>query len=324
VEVRARREVILCAGALASPKMLMLSGIGPAVELRRHDISVLLDAPAVGRDLQEHPAVSVMHEVTHRTLNQDLTPARLFRHALAFAVRGGGALTSTASHAIAFAPLGMRPTRDIQLVFMAYGVAPVSTGSDGTAPTPVLRRLLSRRGVAGGAGGDRERAPASEPLVTTQAVLLRPTSRGAVTLRSADPADPPLIDHPLLGAAADVDQLTAALRVVRRIFSAPALAAVVVVERLPGADVPDRALGDYVRAAAFRMSHPTSTCRMGNAGDAVVDTCLRVIGTTGLRVVDASVLPTVPRANTNAAVIAAAERASDLISAQRSGSAAPR
>jgi choline dehydrogenase len=313
---RARREVLLSAGALGSPKLLLLSGVGPAEELSSLGIPVVADLPGVGRNLHDHPAASLVFEVTQRTLNQDVTPIRLLRHGLDFVVRGRGAITSTSNHAVAFDRLDpASPVPEAEVIFVAYGLAAAGEeAADGRTVGGRMRRLTARSGGR----EDGRRQAAAEPLVTAQAVLLHPRSRGRVTLRSSDPADPPRIRFDLLAHPADVERLTAACRRVREIFAAPAMSAVVVSERTPGAAVAtDEAWEEHLRANAFRLCHPVSTCAMGSGPEAVVDSRLRVLGVQGLRVVDASVMPSIPSGNTNAPTIMIAEKGSDLVRQDR-------
>jgi len=309
---RARREVVLAAGALSSPKLLLLSGIGPAAALAALGLPVVVDAPGVGANLQEHPAVPLVFEVTERTLNQDVTPLRILAHGIDYVLRGRGAMASSASHAVAFLrldPAAAVPA--IELIFTAYGLAPVDGAAAGER-AGLARRLLARSG--GRAEG--RRTAAAEPLVTVQAVLLHPRSRGEVSLRSGDPAAPPRIRHELLGDPADVAALVGAAHRVREIFVTRPLAPVVVGERLPGVDVDDAASWEgYLRRAAFRLNHPVGTCRMGADPMAVVDPELRVRGVAGLRVADASIMPRLPSGNTNAPTIMIGERAADLLRA---------
>ena len=310
----ARGEIILSAGALASPKLLMLSGIGPADVLARHGIAVAADAPGVGRNLQEHPAASLVFEVTERTLNQDLTPTRLIRHGLDLVLRGRGAVTSTSCHAVAFgSPDPSSAVPGIELIFTAFGLSE-ATDAGSNDPGGRLRRLMARSG--GRSEGRRQ--VATDPLVTVQAALLHPRARGEVSLRSADPEDPPVIRHELLGDPADVRALAAACASVRDIFATGVLRPYVVGERAPGAatTTPDE-WERYLRDSAFRLVHPTSTCAMGTGPEAVVDPRLRVHGIASLRVIDASVMPTLPSGNTNAPTIMIAERGSELVRADR-------
>jgi choline dehydrogenase len=310
---RARREVLLCAGAFGSPKLLMLSGIGPGDDLAGHGIPVVADLPGVGRNLQDHPASALVFKVRDRTLNQDVTPLRLLRHGIDFALRGRGAITSTSNHAVAFARLDpASPLSQIELIFMAFGLAQATGDAASDGHGGGLRRLTAR---SGGRGEGRRQA-AAEPLVTAQAALLHPRSRGQVTLRSGDPSEPPLIRFDLLGDGDDIADLTAATRRVREIFSAPAMRRHVVSEQTPGPGVDDdRSWEEHLRATTFRLCHPTSTCAMGTGTDAVVDPALRVRGVERLRVIDASVMPSLPGANTNATTVMIAERGSDLVRA---------
>jgi choline dehydrogenase len=254
----ARREVILCAGAIGSPKLLMLSGIGPRATLSRFGIPVVVDRPDVGQNLQDHPGTSLVFEVTERTLNQDLRPSRLLHHALTFVIHGGGAITSTANHAVAFGAFDAESTvPDMQLIFVAYGLSHVS--SDEPAERK-LRQVLAR---SGGRSEGRGRA-AMDSLVTMHTVILHPRSRGEVSLRSADAADPPVVRHELLGDGADLHALTRACRRVREIFSTPAILPYVVGERSPGEKVTsDACWEEYLRNSTFRLHHGASTCRMG-------------------------------------------------------------
>jgi choline dehydrogenase len=307
---RARGEVLLCAGALGSPKLLMLSGIGPRAALSALGIPVVVDLPGVGQGLQEHPATALVYEVTLRTLNQDVTPVRLIGHGINFVLRGRGAITSTANHAVGFGRSDpTSPVPDMELIFMAYGLSKVT--DDRQKPIGGLLRRATAR--AGGRSGDR-RMVASDPLVTMTVALLHPRGRGEVRLRSADPHDPPLIRQELLGDPADVRALVRACRRGREIFSAPALRPYVVVERHPGpATASEEEWQQHLRANTFRLFHPASTCSMGTTPACVLDPRLRVRGIQSLRVIDASVMPTLTSGNTNAPTIMIAEKGSDLV-----------
>lgn len=308
--VRARREVLVSAGAIASPTLLMRSGVGPADALSRLGIAPAVDLPGVGRNLQDHPAVPLVFEVTERTLNQELTPLGLLRHGLDFVLRGRGAVTSTSCHAVAFGPSDASTAPEMQLIFQAFGLTAPAPDAGAGAPGGRLRRMTAR------SGGREEgrRQVAAEALVTVQAALLHPRVRGEVVLRSADPADPPIVRHALLGDAGDVRELVEAARTAREVFAAPELARIVVAERTPGPAVTSTQDWErYLRSAAFRLFHATSTCRMGIGQDAVVDPRLRVHDVASLRVIDASVMPSITSGNTNAPTIAIAERGSDLV-----------
>lgn len=310
--VSARREVVVCAGALASPKLLMLSGIGPAEHLRAVGIPVVAHLPGVGANLAEHPAASLVFEVNERTLNQDLTPVRLLRHAADFLLHGRGALTTTRNHALAFARvLPDAPVPDTEIIFMAFGVSPAGAGDgDGGSAGGLLRRLSARTG--GRAEGRRQVAP--DPLVTIQTAVLHPAGRGEVRLRSRDPLEPPVIRQQLLGDARDLAGLIAGARRIREISAAPGLKRHVIRERTPGNGVTTAAeWAEHLRGNVFRLSHPASTCAMGSGEAAVVDPQLRVREVAGLRVIDASIMPSLPSGNTVAPTIMIAERGSDLL-----------
>lgn len=307
---RAAREVILAAGGIGSPKLLLLSGVGPGARLAEHGIPVVADLPGVGRNLQDHAAASVVYEVTERTLNQDVTPLRLMRHGLDFVFRRRGAITSTANHAVAFGRSNQSAAvPDVELIFVAFGLTVASED-----PAHDVKGALGRLTARSGGRSEGRRKVATDPLVTTTAVVLHPRIRGEVSLRSADSKDAPRIRHDLLGHPADVDALTQALLKAREIFDAPAFAPYVVSERLPGDAVQSREdLQTYLQQTTFRLYHVTSTCRMGTDRMSVVDPRLRVRGIQSLRVIDASVMPEITSGNTNAPTMMIAEKGSDLV-----------
>lgn len=283
----ARREVIVCAGALASPQLLMLSGIGPAEELQRHGIAVVRDLP-VGQNLAEHPNANMSWEVRVRTYNMEKTPLRMALALARWTLTRRGPATSPYPHAVAFfrsTPLAPQP--DIQLMFGPFAFS------------------FSPEGVV----------PYGGPAVTVVAALNDPKGRGVVRLRSANPNDKPMIDHQLLAHDDDVARLIAACKRVRAIFAQPALAREIVRERLPGPDCTTDAQWDaHLRATTFLGYHPVGTCVMGP--DGVVDSQLRVRGLGGLRIADASIMPTPISGNTNAAAIMIGEKAAQMIQAE--------
>ncbi len=286
----ASEGVVLCAGALNTPRLLLLSGIGPAKELRRHAIDVVRDLPGVGENLQEHPGVHLVNAVDAHTLNDDARGLRGVKQVLALAVARTGALTTGIGHAQAFVKsrAGL-PAPNLQLAFSAFAFDVTEKGN-----------LALRR----------------ESSVSTFVALMRPRSRGRITLRADDPDAPPLIEHLLLGDEDDVEQLVEGLDIARRIMAQPAIAQQVTSEIRPGADLATRdQLGFYVRAATIPMFHPVGTAKMGAAEDpqAVVGPDCRLRGLDGLWVADASIMPTIPQGNTNATAIMIGERASDLI-----------
>jgi choline dehydrogenase len=276
IPVRATREVILAAGAYQSPALLLLSGIGPADELRAMGIEPRCDLP-VGRDLQDHPIVSVIWGTDEPSLRTAMSPESLER----FERDGRGPLTSSLTEAGLF----VRTRPELEAPDVQALIFPVAVG----------RNLLD--------------PPAQVDGCSIAPILLKPSSRGRVFLRSALPLSKPRIIHNYLATEEDRRSLIDGVRIALEIGSRPAL------RRLRKADlaVPqsdsDRDILEFVRRDAHTVFHPVGTCAMG----AVVDAQLRVHGIDGLRVVDASVMPTVPRGNTNAPTIMVAEKASDMI-----------
>ncbi len=296
VRATARREILVSGGAIESPKLLMLSGIGPADQLRALGIDVAVDSPEVGRNLQEHPIGSVSMQVNVPTLNVEVTPVGVVRHGLDFVLRGKGAVTTPPSHAFIFDKVEPgNPRPDYEITFAPFGMtlAPKQRGAER------LHGTLARMDV---------------PAVNIGCWACHPHTRGTVTLRSASPDAPPVIEHQLVGDPADVSVLVAAIRRAREIAAANAFRGFVVQELAPGPDLQsDSDLADYVATRASRGYHPIATCAMGSHATSVVDPELRVRGIDGLRVVDASVMPTLVSGHTNAPTIMIAERAADLV-----------
>ena len=298
----ADREVILSTGALASPKTLMLSGIGPGDVLTEHGIAVAVDSPGVGSNLQEHIYATMAYSVNIPTLNRDLRPKAALRHGLDFVLRGRGAVTVAAAHSIAFGRLDVdRGRPDYEIIFAPLGLSGATPGTD--------------------AGDDIEyRHDVNElrPMKTSTCMALpsvsHPKARGRVVLHSDRPEDKPKILHELISQAEDIDVLTAVCRKTREIFEQDGMRPYVVEEFLPGPKVQSDADWDkYFRAYSWRGEHPVGTCKMGMDDMAVVDPHLRVRGVEGLRVVDASVMPTLITGHTNAPTVMIAEKAADLI-----------
>lgn len=294
--VRAGREVILSGGAYNSPQLLMLSGIGPAGELRGHGIEVHVDAPGVGRNLSEHPLVYMTFAA--RQGSTFLSALRFDRAAfsvLQWAIAGRGAFASQITSGVLM--LRTRPELerpDVQLVFL-----PVRLDAKLWFPWSRARQAH---------------------VLSVMVMQLHPESRGTVKLRSADPADRPKVNLNLLSTPGDFADVRGGIAATRRIFAASPLRELASEELAPGSDRrDDAALDDFIRENLRITQHPAGTCRMGEDAEAVVDSALRVRGVEGLRIVDASVMPTVPGANINAAVIMIAERASDMIRGLVSG-----
>lgn len=288
-EVRANREVILSAGAIGSPAILMRSGLGPAEHLREHGIDVLCDLPSVGSNLQEHPGATQNKFVNRPTLNSQVGPLDMFGHMLKFFWNRTGPMSAPAVQA-----MGMVRSRegldepDVQIHFMplAYNVEK-DTISAAAAVMP------------------------KEPCVSINVTLARPQSRGRIELGSRRQ---PVVNHQLLGHPADVENMVSALKMVDRLFRMPALQSIISGDRVPD-PVPstDEEWVAYARAKTMIVYHPVGSCRMGSDAASVVDPQCRVRGVDGLRVVDASIMPLITSANTNAATIMIGEKAADMI-----------
>jgi choline dehydrogenase-like flavoprotein len=279
-------EVILSAGALATPKILMLSGIGPQGHLASLGIPVIRHLPGVGENYQDHLEVSVYGRARRpiSMLGNDQGLKALF-HGARYMLFKSGLLTSTVVESGGFADTLGSGRPDIQ-----FHVLPVLVGDVGREP-------LAGHGIS------------------INPCYLQPKSRGTVRLRSSDPSAPILFDPNALAVQEDVDALVRGVRLARRILRAPALAALVEKELLPGeaAELDTKVLEDHVRSYAKTVYHPAGTCRMGKDDDAVVDPTLRVRGVSRLRVADVSVMPRIVSGNTNAPAIMIGERCADFI-----------
>jgi choline dehydrogenase len=280
-ELRAERELILSAGTYNSPQLLMLSGIGPAEHLTMREVPVVLDQPAVGENLSDHPATQLVYTTPEpESLLLALEPAALEQ----YEATQTGPFASNLAEAGGFARVGAdAPAPDVQ-----FHVAPVQIVEEGT------------------------RDPEAHG-VWVSACLLTPRSRGSVRLASADPTAKPLIHNEFYTQGDDMQRIVAGHRLAQEICAQPAMRPYCATPFNTPADDSDAAQRAHVARTTFAVYHPVGTCRMGEDAAAVVDAELRVNGLEALRVVDASVMPTVPRGNTNAPTIAIAERAADLI-----------
>ncbi|MBW6522685.1 GMC family oxidoreductase N-terminal domain-containing protein [Sphingomonas sp. RHCKR47] len=293
---RARREVIVASGAIGSPQLLQLSGIGPRDLLADHGIEVLQDLPGVGRNLQDHFIASMMFRLKPKvpSINAMSRGIPLAGQVVRYVLRRRGLLALSAAHVAAFTR--SRPglaSPDLQFHIL---------------PATMDLEAFAARGVM-----ELERSPG----LTFAVCQLRPESRGAVEIRSPNATIPPGIQPNYLADALDREVLAAGLRQARDVAAEPALAHLIESELLPGqAAANDDALLDYARAAGGTIYHPVGTCAMGIGPMAVVDPSLRVRGVEGLRVVDASIMPRITSGNTNAPTIMIAEKASDLIRAE--------
>jgi choline dehydrogenase len=284
---RARKEILVSGGAYNSPQLLQLSGVGPAELLKQHGIEIVLDAPGVGNDLQDHMQVRLVMRCAQRVTLNDIVnhPVRRVMAGVQYAALRKGPLTIAAGTSGAFFKTNPRlASPDIQIHFL-----PFSTDKMG-------EKLHSFSGFS------------------ASVCQLRPESRGSLRIRSADPTVPPEIRINYLATETDRAAFIEGLKVLRKILSAPALKPYVAEEVAPGPKVSsDEELLSFCRQTGSTVYHPTSTCRMGNDPLAVVDQRLRLRGIEGLRVVDASVMPDLMSGNTNAPTIMIAEKASDMI-----------
>ena len=283
---RASQEVVLAAGAINSPQLLLLSGIGPAEELRARGVSVVHDLPGVGKNLQDHLNVNIVQRAKRGSAldgkNRGLAPIGV---ALEYLFYGTGPGTSNVAEAGAFAISELGAANpDIQYHFI---------------PAQVVNHA---------------RTPMDGDGVTVHACCLRPQSRGEIRLASTDPLQPPVMDPNYLAADYDLKVLIAGLRQGRDILAAQAFKPWLGEERLPGPAVQSNAeLEDFIRATAETEYHPVGTCKMGSDPMAVVDEKLRVRGIERLRVIDASIMPAIVSGNTNAPVIMIAEKGAEMM-----------
>lgn len=285
-ELLAHREVILAAGAINSPQILQLSGVGDPDHLHRLGIPVVADRPEVGRNLQDHLCIYVQHRcLTADSLAGALTPLRKAAIGLQWLTTRTGLGASNHFEAGGF----IRTRPGVQHPDLQFHFMPLAVGYE----------------AKGGA---------LPPSYQVDADIMRPESRGTVRIRSADPAAAPAIDPNYLAADADRRVFRDAVRLTREIFSQPAFDRFRGDEILPGANVvSDAEIDGYVRTTAESAYHPSCTCRMGSDAAAVVDPACKVNGVDGLRVVDASVMPSIVSGNLNAPTIMLAEKAADLI-----------
>jgi len=292
---RAQKEVILCAGAYGSPQLLMLSGVGPAAEMSKHGIKPLVDLPGVGQNLIEHPFLPMAWRALPETFKCAMRADRAAVSVLRWALFGTGLFATNGAAGSVFlrtAPGLDRP--DFQLI------CPAAEISAGNVWWPLIHK------------------PAHTLVCALS--MVRQDSRGFMTLRSANPLDPPRIQFNLFQEQSDVDRMVRGIRAARSIYSKAPLNGFHAEELSPGDQLKtDVELGKFVRSVGAITQHPVGTCRMGAERDAgaVVDAELRVRGVQALRVIDASVMPNIPAGNTNAPTIMIAEKGADAIRGRR-------
>jgi choline dehydrogenase len=284
------REIVLAAGAFNSPQLLLLSGIGPASGIEPHGIRVLHELPGVGANLQEHQSIAMVYRARGAiTFESRLRADRLALDVLRWLLFRSGPIAGLPVSAQGF----VRTRADLDRPDLQMLISPVS--------------MLARPWFPGWRAG-------AGHVFSVACVLLHPASRGCVSLRSADPTAAPRILLNLLQAPEDRAALIRSIRFVRRFFATAAARGLVRDETLPGETLQsDAELEGFIRANVRTAMHPAGSCAMGLTDAAVVDAQLRVRGLTGLRIADASVMPTIIGGNTNAPVIMIGEKAADLI-----------
>lgn len=280
-------EVILSAGTLGSPKILMHSGVGDAAQLAQFGIRTRVARSAVGQNLQEHPNSLVCAHVNVRTYNMDAKPLRMLRNVAYWAFTGRGPASSPYPHAVGFLrSSAQEPRPDLQFLFGPFAFS------------------FDERGIL----------PYDGPAVSIVVNTCRPRARGRVSLRDANPSTAVRITHALLGDEDDMNRQIAGCKIARSLLQSPVFEPYMRGEYLPGYDVDDDdAWREHIRRTSFLGYHPVGTCRMGVDDDAVVDPRLIVRGLGGLRIADASVMPRIVSANTNAATMMIAEKAAGMI-----------
>ena len=293
--VRANREVILSGGSYGSVQTLLLSGIGPADQLARHRIPVQVDLPGVGRNLIEHPFLFLGWKTRAGTYTDKLRLDRATLLVLRWFFFRTGAFATNGTGANIF----VRTEPRLDRPDMQYTCVSVELSANDIW-FPLLRKAdrMLRCGIS----------------------MIRQDSRGEVTLRSADPRDPPRILFNLFKERTDVERMIRGIRIAREIYGQPPLKQFTSGELIPGEQVrSDAELERFIRSEGAITQHPVGTCRMGPDNDpgAVVDAALKVRGVEALRVVDASVMPNVPGGNTNAPTIMIAEKAADMLRGRR-------
>jgi len=286
--IHARAGVVISSGTINSPRLLMLSGVGDARELSALGIAPVHHLPGVGRNLQDHVGTHLVNDVDTTTLNSEVAGLGVVRHVARFLASRRGALTTAIGHAQAFvATREGLPAPNVQLIFAPFAF---DYGED--------CRIRLR----------------NVPSVSTAVAIMRPKSRGTITLASPDPDIAPVIRHQLLGDPDDVEQMVEGIEMARRIIAQPATARFIRGEVRPQSAPGDRdALRAYVRGFSSSFYHQVGTCRMGVDDLAVVDPDLKVHGIDGLWVADASVIPSLSAGNTNATAIMIGDKGSDHV-----------
>jgi len=293
LEAWVRKEVLLCGGALHSPKLLQLSGVGPKTLLKEHGIELVFDLPGVGENLQEHLGVDVAYECTQPvTLTDEFMPHRFLKQLLIYLFKRKGLFAFNGPMTTAFCHTSGDQSRrpNCQLVFFPVFPLKRETHENG------INYLQTKRGM------------------TSMGYPLKPDARGRVRIQSSDPTQAPRICHNFLETDKDRKELLETVKLQRRLFAQCAFDAYRGEEILPGASViSDDDILEYIGGNAHGCYHPVGTCKMGQDEMAVVDDQLCVRGLKGLRVVDGSVMPVITSGNTCAPIVMIAEKAAEMI-----------
>ncbi len=284
--IKACREIILCAGAIGSPQILMLSGIGDGEHLRSHGINVIKDAPDMGRNLQDHLQARLVHKCAKPTMNNEVNSLiGKAKIAAEYALKRTGPMTMAASLACGF----LKTREDLETPDIQFHIQPWSADSPAEGPHKFS-------------------------AFTSSVCQLRPESRGHLELASSDPSDYPLIHPNYLATPLDQQTMIDGVKIARKIADAEPLKSSITSEHAPGADAQsDEDLLTWIRNTSTTIYHPSGTCRMGQDDRAIVDERLRVKGVSNLRVADCSIMPTLVSGNTNAPAIMIGEKLSDMI-----------
>ena len=290
--VRAEIEILVTSGAIGTPKIMMLSGVGPAAHLREHGIDVVHDLPGVGENLNDHFGIDIVAELNgHHSLDKYNKPHWALWAGMEYVLFRSGPITSNVVEGGAFwFADGSKQVPDLQFHFLA------GAGAEAGVPS-----------VPKGSSG-----------ITLNSYTVRPKSRGTVRLRSTDPSSPPVVDPNFLAEPDDLRTSVEGVKISREIFSQPSLKKHIRTIRYPDDDVKTQADYEaYARQYGRTSYHPTCTCKMGNDEMSVVDPQCRVRGLDGIRICDSSIMPSLVGSNTNAPTIMIAEKASDMIRGNR-------